>query len=556
MTRIENFGDFSHPQLDVESGGSNEKKGLGLIRMLLATADLMGSQQYDAAFQMILQCKQLSTPYGDSMERIGYYFTDAMEEKIELDTRGFINTMTSAENLLNIKEKIKEVEMASISWYQSLPYSKVAHFTANQAILEAVGTASNIHIIDFDIKDGLQWPNLMQSLTLRQSGPPEILKITAITRQRFHKTKKAGKRLSSFAKSLNISFTFKMVIINKINDVNSDMFGVDPMEAVVVNASVMLQGLFQEPNSLRLIVDAIASLRPLVFTVIHNEGEHNSISFIKRFIEVLFYYSAIFDSLDAVNERWDLNRVRVERFFVAPGIRNMVAHEGKERVIRHVEAEVWGSFMKQAGFRGLAFSNQARYQAGLVVKDFGGGFVSTVTESGEIVNNGSREAPSQVCAESIPRGNDSPPDIVLPLSEFDSTCKWLEQFCLIGYFVGRTPSESMLKSWVQSAWTAHGIKLDSIQNLTRGFFCLRFADPSHASLILNKQQTWYVRSSLLVLSPWTRDFVVFDQTALKVPVWVEFPGLPMLCCDFLERIVVTLGCVIYTEPSRFFAARP
>ncbi|KAH9310781.1 hypothetical protein KI387_025816, partial [Taxus chinensis] len=373
MTRIENFGDFSHPQLDVESGGSNKEKGLGLIRMLLATADLMGSQQYDAAFQMLLQCKQLSTPYGDSMERIGYYFTDAMEEKIELDTRGFINTMTSAENLLNIKEKIKEVEMASISWYQSLPYSKVAHFTANQAILEAVGTASNIHIIDFDIKDGLQWPNLMQSLILRQSGPPEILKITAITRQRFHKTKKAGKRLSSFAKSLNISFTFKMVIINKINDVNSDMFGVDPMEAVAVNASVMLQGLFQEPNSLRLIVDVIASLQPLVFTVIHNEGEHNSISFVKRFIEVLFYYSAIFDSLDAVYERWDLSRVRVERFFVAPGIRNMVAHEGNKRVIRHVEAEVWGSFMKQAGFRGLAFSDQAKYQAGLVAKDFSGG---------------------------------------------------------------------------------------------------------------------------------------------------------------------------------------
>ena len=58
------------------------------------------------------------------------------------------------------------------------------------------------------------------------------------------------------------------------------------------------------------------------------------------------------------------------------------------------------------------------------------------------------QTPLQICPEGFSRCN---PDIILPLQEFDTTCDWLEQHTLIGYFVGRTPPEAMLREWVNKS---------------------------------------------------------------------------------------------------------
>ncbi len=131
----------------------------------------------------------------------------------------------------------------------------------------------------------------------------------------------------------------------------------------------------------------------------------------------------------------------------------------------------------------------------------------------------SEQTLEQVCPEDFSRGN---PNIILPLQEFDAACDWLEQHTLIGYFVVRTPTEAMLRECVNKNWTPHGVRLDTVQNLTKGFFLFfRFANPSQADAIL--------RSSLLVFEKWSQDFTVSEDKKLRVPVWVEFPGLPLPC---------------------------
>ena len=95
-------------------------------------------------------------------------------------------------------------------------------------------------------------------------------------------------------------------------------------------------------------------------------------------------------------------------------------------------------------------------------------FVTSVhTTASDCHGASSEQATPQICAEGFPRGN---PDIILPLQEFDDACDWLEQHTLIGYFVGRTPPEAMLKDWVNKSWTHHGVYLDAMQMLTKGFF--------------------------------------------------------------------------------------
>ncbi|XP_057812612.2 uncharacterized protein LOC131026697 [Cryptomeria japonica] len=145
----------------------------------------------------------------------------------------------------------------------------------------------------------------------------------------------------------------------------------------------------------------------------------------------------------------------------------------------------------------------------------------------------------------------SPADVVLPLPEFDSACQWLESHTL----VGRMPPESVLKDWVNKAWVPHGVRLEMVQNLTKGFFLFCFSEVSHVQAILG-HSPWYVWCSLLVFQAWTCDFAISDETKLRVPVWIEFPGLPLPCVPFLNHIASSLGRVVCVEPDRFFQSRP
>ena len=113
----------------------------------------------------------------------------------------------------------------------------------------------------------------------------------------------------------------------------------------------------------------------------------------------------------------------------------------------------------------------------------------------------------------------------------------------------------MLREWVNKCWTPHGIFLDAMQKLTKGFFLFHFGNPSQAEAVFTNDP-WSVRSSLLVFQRWSRDFTVSDDKKLRVPVWVEFLGLPFPCWHFIEAIAQTLGKVVTKEPEKFFNARP
>ncbi|KAG0487079.1 hypothetical protein HPP92_009174 [Vanilla planifolia] len=95
------------------------------------------------------------------------------------------------------------------------PYVKFGHFTANQAIMEAVGDDRRVHVVDFNIAEGAQWASLMQAFVSRKDGqqPLPHLRITAVmpfgagrrSRAAVHQT---GKRLTAFAASMGIPFSF------------------------------------------------------------------------------------------------------------------------------------------------------------------------------------------------------------------------------------------------------------------------------------------------------------------------------------------------------------
>ena len=51
-------------------------------------------------------------------------------------------------------------------FYETFPYLKFAYFTANQVLIEAFQCKKRVHVIDFSMNQGMQWPALMQALAL------------------------------------------------------------------------------------------------------------------------------------------------------------------------------------------------------------------------------------------------------------------------------------------------------------------------------------------------------------------------------------------------------
>ncbi|KAK0582156.1 hypothetical protein LWI29_022162 [Acer saccharum] len=98
---------------------------------------------------------------------------------------------------------------------------KFVHFTANLAILEAFEGHDCVHVVDFNLMHGLQWPTLIQALALRPVGPP-LLKLIAIgppSPDGCDSLRKMGLRLAELARSVNIRFGFRGVVASRLEDV-------------------------------------------------------------------------------------------------------------------------------------------------------------------------------------------------------------------------------------------------------------------------------------------------------------------------------------------------
>ncbi|KAL5983540.1 hypothetical protein ACLOJK_017627 [Asimina triloba] len=349
-----------------------EIEDVELAHLLLASAEKISNQLYDRAGNLLAQCSFLSSNVGRPVQRVVYYFADALKERINRET-GRISLKQSVGSRTRLGEELEEMmigpDPAALACHQSLPTSQVATFTEIQAIIENMASAKRIHLIDLSIKFGVQWSILMQALAVRSVCPVELLKITAVGTfaERIAET---GRQLESFAEMLKLPFVFKAVIVSDMKDIKEDLFEIEDGEAVGVYASMVLRTMINRPDCLEHVLRVIRKLNPCIMTVTEVEGNHNSCTFINRFIEALFYFSALFDCLDDCMNRNDCNRLSAEGKFFSLGIQSIVATEGNDRVIRHVGIDLWRSFFTRFGFIETEPSVASLYQARLVAKQF------------------------------------------------------------------------------------------------------------------------------------------------------------------------------------------
>ncbi|MBA0554834.1 hypothetical protein Golob_013914 [Gossypium lobatum] len=120
-----------------------------ILHLLKACGDAMGSKQMELAQEIIRRLNEKASPTGKSIERLAFYLTLSLDKQA---------------NYL-MQEASKNYDAAFNALYQIFPYGRFAHFTANSAILESIPAyATVLHIVDFDIGKGIQWPALIETL--------------------------------------------------------------------------------------------------------------------------------------------------------------------------------------------------------------------------------------------------------------------------------------------------------------------------------------------------------------------------------------------------------
>ncbi|PKA51612.1 DELLA protein GAI [Apostasia shenzhenica] len=345
-----------------------EDAGIRLIHLLMASATAVHRGDAGLASALIDDTRHLLTCVSNAfgMGKVAGYFADALYLRIFSPQSAAVLSSPAVDDILYH------------NFYEACPYLKFAHFTANQAILEAFDGEDRVHVIDFNLMHGLQWPALIQALALRPGGPP-ALRITGVGPpypDGRDNLREVGLQLANLAQSVKVRFAFRGVAAARLSDVRPWMLQVAVGEAVAVNSIFQFHRLLGDPDEaapapIDSVLSWVAGLRPKILTVVEQEADHNRPGFLDRFTEALFYYSTLFDSLEAGGAGVS-GDAAVAEVYLQREMCNVVCCEGSARVERHEPLARWAVRLGRAGLKPVHLGSSAFKQANMLLSLFSG----------------------------------------------------------------------------------------------------------------------------------------------------------------------------------------
>jgi hypothetical protein len=240
------------------------------------------------------------------------------------------------------------------------PFKRASYYFANQTILDVSQRQPRVHIVDFGISFGFQWPLMIQMFARQEWGAPK-LRITGIEVPRpglrpCEMIEETGKRLADYANMFNVPFQYQGIAASRWDAIKIEDLNIDEDEVLIINCIFRMKNLGHETEAINSARDELMKtmrrINPKVFISGTVNGLHSSPFFIQRFKEVVLHYSSMFDMLDANVPRDNEARKMIERILFGRDALNMIACEDAERT-RPESYRQWQARFLKAGFQQL-----------------------------------------------------------------------------------------------------------------------------------------------------------------------------------------------------------
>ncbi|XP_019413917.1 PREDICTED: scarecrow-like protein 14 [Lupinus angustifolius] len=334
----------------------NKKGVVDLRTLLVMCAQAASSDDRVTANDLLKQIRQHSSLQGDGSQRLAHCFANALQARLA-GTGTQIYTALSSKRT-SAADVVKAYQM----YISACPFKKLSLIFANHTILSLARPkeVETLHIVDFGIRYGFQWPALIVRLSKRPGGPPK-LRMTGIELPQpgfrpAQSVEETGRRLAKYCDRFNVPFEFN-AIAQKWETIKIEDLKIKENELLVVNCMVRFKNLLDETVVLNSPRDAVLNLirkaNPSIFIHTTVNGSYSVPFFVTRFREALFHYSTLFDVLDTNTAREDPMRLMFEKEFFGREVMNIIACEGTERVERPATYKQWQVRNMRAGFRQL-----------------------------------------------------------------------------------------------------------------------------------------------------------------------------------------------------------
>ncbi|GER43529.1 GRAS family transcription factor [Striga asiatica] len=333
-----------------------KREAIDWSTLLTKCAQMVATGDSRAAAALLTEIRRHSSPNGDWAERLAHYFADGLEARLA-GTGGQVYKSLGCDRIS--PPACLETYYMSIA---SFPCRKVTNFVSNKLLAARSAGSARVHVIDFGIVHGFQWPTFIRRLALRPGGPPR-LRITAVDFPRpgpgpAKMMEETGERLARYARAFGVPFEFSGIVAWEWESVSTADFRVEPGEFLAVTYSHRAKNL--RDGSKTAVLDLIQRIGPDLFVHGMVDGAYGAGSplFPTRFREAFFQFSALFEMVETTSMPCGKSgRMLFEGMF-RKEIMNVVACQGPDRVEWPETRRQWHGRHVKAGFRQVSFGRE------------------------------------------------------------------------------------------------------------------------------------------------------------------------------------------------------
>ncbi|KAI3678300.1 hypothetical protein L6452_37587 [Arctium lappa] len=368
---------FDRPENPLIAGKQRRKRSdatkeiVDLKSLLTQCAEAVSSNNKLGVERILKKIRNHSSPSGDSDERLAHYFADALEAR-------YAGTgMDLYANLASSKIMTSDIVKAYQVYVSTCPFKKMSNIYANKMIGNLARGSPRLHIIDFGILYGFQWPCLIQGLSARPGGPPR-LRITGIDFPQpgfrpAERVEETGRRLADYCKRFNVPFEYHS-IAKQWEEIKIEDLKINKDEILVVNCLYRLRnvpdetvlGVIDCPRE--SVLKLIKTIKPNLFLHGVVNGNYNAPFFLTRFREAYFNFSVLFNMFEAAMNREDEERLLFEKEVIGREVINVIACEGTRRIERPETYKQWQARNERTGFMPVPMNREIMKEVRAKVK--------------------------------------------------------------------------------------------------------------------------------------------------------------------------------------------